>query len=131
MPCAESLRVQAYFDGELDAVSAADIERHMRGCAECRALLEELRQLRTALRRDWTLRDALRRRCARGSCAPWSRRSRGARRATVADRLGANLATAAVLEGRLQRHSPATAIAASIAFFLLGPPPPTRWSMIW
>ena len=30
MPCAESLRVQAYFDGELDALAAADIERHLR-----------------------------------------------------------------------------------------------------
>ena len=28
MPCAESLRVQAYFDGELDALSAAEVERH-------------------------------------------------------------------------------------------------------
>ena len=27
MRCAESLRVQAYFDAEVDAVSAADIEQ--------------------------------------------------------------------------------------------------------
>jgi len=52
MHCAESLRVQAYFDGEVDAVSAADIERHIEGCAQCRALLEELGQLRAALRRE-------------------------------------------------------------------------------
>jgi anti-sigma factor RsiW len=50
--CAESLRVQAYFDGEIDAVSAADIERHTEHCAECRALLQDLAQMRTALRRD-------------------------------------------------------------------------------
>jgi anti-sigma factor RsiW len=50
--CAESLRVQAYFDAELDAVSAADIERHVEHCAECRALLEDLEQVRTLLRRD-------------------------------------------------------------------------------
>ncbi|HWX29826.1 MAG TPA: zf-HC2 domain-containing protein [Steroidobacteraceae bacterium] len=52
MRCAESLRVQAYFDAEIDAISAADIERHIEHCAECRALLQDLEQVRTALRRD-------------------------------------------------------------------------------
>jgi anti-sigma factor RsiW len=50
--CPESLRVQAGFDGELDAVSAADIERHMEHCDECRSLHSELVELRSALRRD-------------------------------------------------------------------------------
>jgi anti-sigma factor RsiW len=50
--CAESLRVQAYFDAEVDAVSAADLERHIEHCAECRALLQELEQVRAVLRRD-------------------------------------------------------------------------------
>ena len=54
MPCAESLRVQAYFDAEVDAVSAADIERHIEHCAECRALLKDLEQVRSVLRRDST-----------------------------------------------------------------------------
>jgi anti-sigma factor RsiW len=48
--CAESLRVQAYFDGEADAVSAAEIERHVEHCAECRALRQDLSVVRTALR---------------------------------------------------------------------------------
>jgi mycothiol system anti-sigma-R factor len=52
MQCAESLRVQAYFDGELDALSAADIERHSETCAQCRELLHDLEHVRTALRRD-------------------------------------------------------------------------------
>jgi len=52
MQCSDSLRVQAYFDGEADAVTAADIERHMERCAECRTLHRGLEQLRTALRRD-------------------------------------------------------------------------------
>jgi anti-sigma factor RsiW len=52
MLCAETLRVQAYFDGELDALSAADIERHNETCAGCRTLLKELAQVRTALRQD-------------------------------------------------------------------------------
>ena len=54
MRCAESLRVQAYFDGELDALSAADIERHCEACAECRELLTHLQQVRTALRQELT-----------------------------------------------------------------------------
>jgi anti-sigma factor RsiW len=52
MRCAEALRVQAYFDAEVDAVSAVDIERHIEHCAECRALLQDLEQVRSVLRRD-------------------------------------------------------------------------------
>ncbi|HEV2227599.1 MAG TPA: zf-HC2 domain-containing protein [Steroidobacteraceae bacterium] len=52
MQCAESLRVQAAFDGELDAVSAAAVERHAEHCPECRALREHLGRTRTAMRRD-------------------------------------------------------------------------------
>ncbi len=51
MRCAESLRVQAFFDAEIDAVSAADIERHVEHCAECRALLQDLEQVRNVVRR--------------------------------------------------------------------------------
>jgi anti-sigma factor (TIGR02949 family) len=50
--CVESLRVQAFFDGEVDAVASADIERHVEHCAECRALLKDLETVRTVLRRD-------------------------------------------------------------------------------
>lgn len=52
MQCAESLRVQAYFDGQVDALGAADIERHLEHCAECRALIQDLEQVRSLLRRD-------------------------------------------------------------------------------
>jgi len=52
MLCSDSLRVQAYFDGEADAVTAADIERHMERCDECHTLHRGLEQLRTVLRRD-------------------------------------------------------------------------------
>jgi len=52
MQCPESLRLQAYFDAELDAVSAADIERHMEHCGECRAQHQALARLRTELRRE-------------------------------------------------------------------------------
>jgi len=50
MQCAESLRVQAYFDGEIDAIGAAEIERHADACAECRALLAQLEKTRDAIR---------------------------------------------------------------------------------
>ena len=52
MACAESLRVQAYFDGELDALSAAETERHLEGCSDCRLLLDDLQRLRVVIRRD-------------------------------------------------------------------------------
>ena len=52
MQCAESLRVQAYFDGEVDALSAAEIERHVEHCSECRALLQDLGKVRNALRQN-------------------------------------------------------------------------------
>jgi anti-sigma factor RsiW len=46
--------VQAYFDGEVDAVSAVEIERHMERCPECRELQQNLDRTRTALRRELT-----------------------------------------------------------------------------
>jgi anti-sigma factor RsiW len=46
--------VQAHFDGELDAVSAAAIEQHLELCAECRALLQSLEQVRTVIRDELT-----------------------------------------------------------------------------
>jgi anti-sigma factor RsiW len=50
--CAEALRVQAAFDGELDAVSAASVERHAEHCPECRALLEHLGRTHARLHHD-------------------------------------------------------------------------------
>jgi len=48
--CAEVLRVQAYFDGEVDAVAALEVERHAEHCPECRALLEHLANTRARIR---------------------------------------------------------------------------------
>ncbi|HTV80837.1 MAG TPA: anti-sigma factor [Steroidobacteraceae bacterium] len=50
MECAEGLRVQAYFDGEVDALAAQEIERHVEICAGCRTLLQELGQVRRLIR---------------------------------------------------------------------------------
>lgn len=52
MSCAESLRVQAYFDGELDAPGAVEIETHLEQCPQCRVLLQDLERLRAQIRRD-------------------------------------------------------------------------------
>jgi anti-sigma factor RsiW len=41
--------VHGYFDGELDAVRSAELERHLEGCAECQAALEGIESLRTRL----------------------------------------------------------------------------------
>jgi anti-sigma factor RsiW len=48
--CAEALRVQAYFDREVDAVSALEVERHAEHCAECRELLAHLANTRARIR---------------------------------------------------------------------------------
>ncbi len=54
MECAESLRVQAYFDGEVEAATAFELERHIATCAECSRLLQELQQLRGLIRDNVT-----------------------------------------------------------------------------
>ena len=50
MNCAEVLRVQAYFDGELDAGEAASVRQHLGTCAGCQALLADLERTRATLR---------------------------------------------------------------------------------
>ena len=41
--------LHGYFDGELDAVRAAEFEKHMAGCATCQASLETMKALRNGL----------------------------------------------------------------------------------
>ena len=50
MTCAEALHVQAYFDGEIDAVAALEVEQHVERCAECRALLADMERIRGSMR---------------------------------------------------------------------------------
>jgi anti-sigma factor RsiW len=42
--------LHGYLDGELDAVRAAEFERHLETCAECQASLESMESLRTQFR---------------------------------------------------------------------------------
>jgi len=44
--------VHGYIDGELDAVRAAEFERHAEGCAECRVSLEQLESLHRRIERS-------------------------------------------------------------------------------
>ena len=48
--CPEHERLQAYFDGELDAPGAVQFEQHLTTCADCRAELAALQASRGALR---------------------------------------------------------------------------------
>jgi anti-sigma factor RsiW len=52
LSCAEALRVQAYFDGELRSAESAEVEAHLRGCPECHGLMAELERARSTLRRN-------------------------------------------------------------------------------
>jgi anti-sigma factor (TIGR02949 family) len=119
MQCAELLRVQAYFDGEVDAVSAADIERHAEHCPECRALLQDLEKVRTALRRELTYAHtppALRARVMHALDQEAAVKSPGVRVARIT-----SWRPPPFWKGALSGIG-GTALAAGIVFFLLAPP---------
>lgn len=50
MQCPEESRLMAYFDGESDALTAAEIERHVASCPVCRERLHELASLRESVK---------------------------------------------------------------------------------
>jgi anti-sigma factor RsiW len=59
----DRLNLQAYFDGEVDAVAAAGIEQHMQQCGPCRSVVQDFDRTRSALREnltDYRASDALR-----------------------------------------------------------------------
>lgn len=119
MQCAELLRVQAYFDGEVDAVSAADIERHAEHCPECRALLQDLEQVRSALRRELTYAHtppALRARVMHALDQEAAVKSPGVRVERIT-----SWRPPSFWKGALSGIG-ATALAAGIVFFFLAPP---------
>jgi anti-sigma factor RsiW len=49
MNCEQELRVQAYLDGELNALDAAAVEAHLENCAACQAQCETHGDLKSAL----------------------------------------------------------------------------------
>jgi anti-sigma factor RsiW len=51
MTCQEARQlIEAYADGELDLLRSLELERHLEDCAECRALYEQVEELRSAVR---------------------------------------------------------------------------------
>jgi anti-sigma factor RsiW len=108
----DSQRLEAYFDNEISAPDAADIDLHVEQCAECRAQLQDLAQLRAALRQDlghYQVPQAMRTRLARALDQESGADSRRPSRAPF---------WAGVLGGAC-----ATAMAAVIAFVIFFPPP--------
>jgi anti-sigma factor RsiW len=116
--CPESQRVQAHFDREVDAVTAADIESHLQHCSECQGLYQELEQLRVGMRGELPQVEtppALRARIMRSldqedaAAAPRSRRPSGTDWRLPSFCAGAASGLAAA------------ALAAAVAFFFLLP----------
>jgi anti-sigma factor RsiW len=113
MPCERAQQLEAYLDGELDAAGAAEVERHLETCGECRNAKAELERLRTALREKATYHRA----------GPQLRARIGAsldkempRKAIIRRFPRARAAFAGAAGGAM-----ATALAASLAFFFLVP----------
>ena len=108
----KALRVQAYFDGEVDAVTAADIERHVAQCAECQRAARGARATarRAAPRARHTASAPPRLRARRSQRMLDEERlrdDRGRRRAAAHRRPPsgvARLAHARLLAGRLRRR---------------------------
>ena len=49
MACDQSLKTQAYLDGELDAAQSLAVETHLESCAECQALAADHADLHAAM----------------------------------------------------------------------------------
>ncbi|MEW6596458.1 MAG: zf-HC2 domain-containing protein [Pseudomonadota bacterium] len=52
MSCAESLRTQAFIDGEIDGAEAESIERHIESCPECQAVCADAALVSDAMRAE-------------------------------------------------------------------------------
>ena len=110
MPCDQSHRLEAYLDGELDSANASEVERHLATCAECAADRAQIESVRSALRQNATyhradarlqgrIRAALDEASPRSNVLPWFRNAWAGAAGGVT----------------------ATALAASLAFFVLMP----------
>jgi anti-sigma factor RsiW len=116
MPCTESLRTQAYFDGELTAGTAAEVERHLETCADCASLLADLDSTRRVIREQAPYHradDALRKRIAQALG-----REDGERLSLRRWRAGGGRFRAGAAGGSL-----ATALAAAFVLIAVTPPP--------
>jgi anti-sigma factor RsiW len=112
MTCTEALTTQALFDGELDGAAAVGAERHASGCAECSALLADLKAMRDGMK-DEALRfeadDRL------------HKRLRSALNAADARRAPAKTSPRRAFFGGAATGAMGMAMAAGLALFLLLP----------
>jgi anti-sigma factor RsiW len=116
MPCTEAFRTQAYFDAELDAGAAVEVERHLETCADCASLLSELETTRRLIRDQAPYHradDALRRRIADSLGREDGDRPATRRWASARWRFLSGAASG----------SAATAVAAALVLFAMLPPP--------
>jgi anti-sigma factor RsiW len=112
MPCERAQQLEAYLDGELDAAAAAVVESHLETCGECRKAKSQIEALRTALREKATYHraDAKLRARIRASL------DKETPRTNVLRFPGVRAMWAGAAGGAIS-----TALAASLAFFLLMP----------
>lgn len=116
MPCTEALRTQAYFDGELGAEAAVEVERHLETCADCASLLADLDSTRRLIREEAPYHragDALRDRIAQNLRSEDGERPSPKRFVPADRRFLAGAASGAV----------ATALAAALVVVAVAPPP--------
>ncbi len=116
MACDETLRVQAYLDGEVDAANVPEIERHLASCPDCSALQAQVLALRAGLRSEATYHraDAV----LRGRLAGALDRETGKRGWAAGWSLAAHQFWAGAMAGGLT-----VSAAAVLAFFLAIPAP--------
>jgi anti-sigma factor RsiW len=108
MSCERTLQTQAYFDGELDAVAAAEAETHLETCADCAAVLEQADSVRRLVRDKASYH--------RASDALWARVSEAAPARAAAMPWYRSVWTGAA------GGAGVTAMVAALAFFVLLPP---------
>jgi anti-sigma factor RsiW len=116
MPCTEALRTQEYFDGELTAGAAAEVERHLETCADCASLLADLESTRRLIREQAPYHradDALRKRITQTLGREDGERPGVRRWVTGNPRFMAGAASGSL----------ATALAAALVLVAVTPPP--------
>jgi len=112
MPCERAQQLEAYLDGELDAAGAAEVESHLETCSECRQAKAQFEELRTALREKATYHRA---------GAPLRARIGAALDKETPRSVVRRFSGTRALWTGAAGGATATALAASLAFFLFMP----------
>jgi anti-sigma factor RsiW len=115
MECNDALRVQAYFDGELDASASVAVEQHLKICSACADLLGTLQATSSAIRGQGAYH-----------------RASPALQSAIAKSLGRDAGPQKLRTSAFARGKPfwsgaasgvaATTLAAALAFFVMLPP---------